>query len=434
MRHKDLGNTCVLGLQWGDEGKGKVVDLLVEHFDVVARYAGGANAGHTVVIDSDRFALHQVPSGVLREGVMNIIASGAVIDPAALLGEIESLRQRGVRLDGDNLRISDRAHLVFPWHRREDVIAEGAARAGDKIGTTARGIGPCYADKAGRRWGIRVCELCRPAGLRERILATCAYKNALFRAVYECRETFDANAIAAEYLAFGEQLRPFMCDATALLNGLIRQGKRVLFEGAQGTLLDVDHGTYPFVTSSSTTNFAAGAGVPASAANSILGVAKAYTTRVGRGPFPTEQAGEVGDIIRERGGEYGTTTGRPRRCGWFDAVATAYAARVCGPTHLAIMHLDTLSGMRELRVCVGYRIGKKIVNDFPADVYSLEEAEPVYETLPGWSGEIGDCREFSKLPDEARRYVEFISARLETPVRIISVGPARDQTIILEDN
>jgi adenylosuccinate synthase len=434
MRHKDLGNTCVLGLQWGDEGKGKVVDLLVEHFDVVARYAGGANAGHTVVIGGDRFALHQVPSGVLHDGILNVIAGGAVIDPAALLGEIESLRQRGVRVDRDNLRISDRAHLVFPWHRREDVIAEGAARAGDKIGTTARGIGPCYGDKVGRRWGIRVCDLYRPAGLRERVVATCAYKNALFGAIYECRETFDANAIAAEYLAFGEQLRPFACDATALLSGLIRQGKRVLFEGAQGALLDVDHGTYPFVTSSSTVGYASGSGVPAASVSSILGVVKAYTTRVGGGPFPTEETGEIGDTIRQRGGEYGTTTGRPRRCGWFDAVAAGYAARISGPTHLAIMHLDTLSGLPELRVCIGYRIGNKVVNDFPADAYSVEEAEPVYETLAGWNAEIGECRRNSDLPKQARRYIEFISARLETPVRIISVGPARDQTIILEGN
>jgi adenylosuccinate synthase len=432
MRHKDLGNTCVLGLQWGDEGKGKVVDLLVEHFDVVARYAGGANAGHTVVIDGDRFALHQVPSGVLHDGIVNVIAGGAVIDPAALLGEIESLRQRGIRLDRDKLRISDRAHLVFPWHRREDVIAEGAARAGDKIGTTSRGIGPCYADKVGRRWGIRVCDLFRPTGLRERVVAACAFKNALFRTIYECRETFDAKAIAQEYLAFGEQLRPFACDTTALLNALIRQGKRVLLEGAQGALLDIEHGTYPFVTSSSTIGFAEGAGVPATSVSSILGVVKAYTTRVGRGPFPTEQMGEIGDVIRERGGEYGTTTGRPRRCGWFDAVAAGYAARISGPTHLAIMHLDTLSGLPELRVCVAYRIGNKTLNDFPAEAYSLDEAEPVYETLPGWNAEIGECRRNSDLPKEARRYVEFISARLETPVRIISVGPARDQTIILE--
>ena len=427
----DLGNTCVVGLQWGDEGKGKVVDLLVEHFDVVVRYGGGANAGHTVVIGTEKFALHQLPSGILRPDVLNVITPGTVIDPAGLLGEIESLRQRGIAV-GDNLRISDRAHVVFPYHRREDVLAERVARSADKLGTTARGIGPCYADRVARRWGIRVCDLLRPEWLRERLAAVVAHKNAYFPTVYEGRELFDAAEIAAEYLTLADALRPFVCDTTVLLHEHLKAGRRVLFEGAQGSLLDIDHGTYPFVTSSSTAGFATGAGVPASSARSLIGTLKAYITRVGAGPFPTELTDAVGDTIRDRGQEFGTTTGRPRRCGWFDAVAAAYAVRVAGPTHLAVMHLDTLSGMQELKVAVAYRSGAQILNSLPADAYTLERVEPVYETLPGWDADLGGCRRLAELPVSARAYLDFISQRLDVPVLIVGVGPARAQTIIVE--
>jgi adenylosuccinate synthase len=428
MSLHDLGNTCVIGLQWGDEGKGKVVDLLVEDFQVVVRYGGGANAGHTVVIGDEHFALHQVPSGILRAGVLNVVTAGTVIDPAALLGEVESLRQRGVPVDA-NLRISDRAHLVLPYHRQEDVLAERAARGSGKLGTTARGIGPCYADKAARRWGIRVCDLYRPGHLRQRLDAVVAHKNAYFPAIYESRVTFDAAALAEEYLALAGPLRPFVCDAVALLHGCLQRGQQILFEGAQGSLLDIDHGTYPFVTSSSTIGFASGAGVPAACVRSVIGVLKAYTTRVGTGPFPTELAAAAGDMLRERGREYGTTTGRPRRCGWLDLVATKYATMITGPTALAVMHLDTLSGMDELKVCVGYRTGGQPCHGFPPDADTLAAVTPVYDTLPGWEEDIGACRHWDDLPEGARNYLGLVARRLGAPVRMVGVGPEREQTI-----
>ncbi len=430
MSIRNLGNTCVVGLQWGDEGKGKIVDLLVEEFDVAVRFAGGANAGHTVVVGADKFALHQIPSGILRPNVTSIVANGTVIDPAVLLGEIASLRSRGVAV-GDNLKISDRAHLVFPYHRQEDVFAEGAARAAEKLGTTARGIGPCYADKAARHLGIRVGDLYNAARLRERLADIVAHKNASFGAVYELRTPFDAARIADEYLEFAEQLRPFVCDTAALLHRAIAAGKRILFEGAQGSLLDVDHGTYPFVTSSNSSagGAATGAGVPCTAIRDVVGVVKAYSTRVGAGPFPTELKDATGDTIRERGGEYGTTTGRPRRCGWFDAVAAGYAAMIGGPTHLALMHLDTLSGFDEVQVCVGYLHAGRMLNEFPADTYLLEDVRPAYEMFEGWSGSLRECRRYDDLPAAARRYVEMIETRLGAPASLISVGPGREQTI-----
>lgn len=430
MRPDQLGNTCVVGLLWGDEGKGKVVDLLVEHFDVVVRFSGGANAGHTVVVGGEKFALHQIPSGILRPNVVNIIGNGAVIDPAVLIGEIQSLKARGVTV-GDNLRLSDRAHLVLPYHRREDQLSERAAPPNERIGTTGRGIGPCYADKLLRHWGVRVCDLVTPQRFRERLAAVVAHRNAIFAALYDEREPYDPEAIAAEYLAFGEQLRPFVCDTAVLANRLVRAGRRVLFEGAQGALLDVDHGTYPFVTSASAGvgGAANGSGVAPTVIRSVVGVVKAYATRVGAGPFPTEQTGAVGDTIRQRGHEFGTTTGRPRRCGWFDAAAAAYAAMINGPTALAVMHLDTLSGFDEIPMCVGYRAGGKALNSFPADAYDLEGAEPVYETFEGWDDDLRSCRRWGDLPAATRVYVEEIGRRLGAPVRLVGVGPEREQMI-----
>jgi len=432
MDIRKLGNTCVVGLQWGDEGKGKVVDALVGEFDVVVRYSGGANAGHTIVVGGERFAFHQLPSGVLRPNITSMITGGAVIDPAVLIGEIESLRARGVEI-GNNLRISDRAHLVFPYHRRQDVLAEQAALPGGRIGTTARGIGPCYADKVSRRWGIRVAELASPERLTERLSTIVAHKNAYLAALYDFREMFDAAALAREYLEFGERLRPYICDTTAELYRRLKAGQQVLLEGAQGSLLDIDHGTYPFVTSASACvgGAASGAGIPPMAIRSTIGVVKAYSTRVGEGPFPTELLDPVGDRIREKGGEYGTTTGRPRRCGWFDLVAASYASMFTGPTHLALLHLDTLSGMEEIKVCVGYRLGADYLNGFPADSYTLENVEPVYESVPGWEDDLSGCRRFDELPPAARSYVNMISQRLETPVAIVGVGPGRDQTIFV---
>jgi adenylosuccinate synthase len=433
MRFDDLGHTCVVGLQWGDEGKGKVVDALVEHFDVVVRFSGGANAGHTIVFDRRKFALHQLPTGVLRDGVISVIGCGAVLDPAVLLGEIESLRHRGIELD-NRLRISDRCQLVFPYHRRQDIMAEKVAPPGGKIGTTARGIGPCYADKVSRRWGVRLCELYRPDWLRTRLSSIVAHKNAYLAALYDDREPFDPSAITDEYLAFAEQLQPYVCNVAGELAEHMRAGRRLLFEGAQGSLLDIDHGTYPFVTSTSTGvgGVASGAGVPPTTVHSTVGVIKAYTTRVGEGPFPTELRDSIGDRIRQRGKEYGTTTGRPRRCGWFDAVAAAYSAVVAGPRYLSLMHLDTLSGFDELRVCVAYRHGKKTLKDFPADAYSLDEVEPVYETIAGWQDDLGACRRAAELPPQAQAYLDLIERRVGVPVGMVSVGPSRDQTIFVE--
>ena len=413
MRFDELGHTCVVGLQWGDEGKGKIVDALLEDFDIVVRFSGGANAGHTIVFDQQKFALHQLPTGVLRENVLCMIGNGSVLDPAVLLGEIESLRQRGITLD-DRLRISDRCQLVFPYHRRQDVMAEKVAPSGGKIGTTSRGIGPCYADKVSRRWGIRLCELYNPERLRERLASIVAHKNAYLAALYDDRDPFDPAAITNEYLAFAEEMRPYVCDVAVELSKSLRAGGKVLFEGAQGSLLDIDHGTYPFVTSTSTGvwGVAAGAGVPPSCVQSTIGVIKAYTTRVGGGPFPTELNDSIGDMIRERGHEFGTTTGRPRRCGWFDAVATSYSVMVTGPRCLALMHMDTLAGFDEVKICVGYRHGKQILNTFPPDAYTLAEIEPLYETFDGWQDDLSECRRPEDLPEQARSYIAEIGRRV----------------------
>ncbi len=434
MNFRELGHTCVMGMQWGDEGKGKIVDLMVSDFDVVVRYAGGANAGHTIVVGDERFALHQLPSGIIRPQVTSVIGPGTVIDPAVLLGEITSLRDRGVDI-GENLKISDRAHLVFPYHRRSDVLTEQRARVGEKLGTTARGIGPCYADKYARHWAIRVCDLYPADRFRTRLAAVVAHKNAYLAGVHEVRETFDSERLAEEYLAFAEQLRPHVCNTTTLLYHLMREDKVVLFESAQGSLLDVDHGTYPYVTSSNSGGggYATGAGVSPRAVQSVIGVLKAYATRVGSGPFPTELKDSVGDEIRERGHEYGTTTGRPRRCGWFDAVAGSYAAMFGGPTGLALMHLDTLTGMGEIKMCVVYKSGGAQTNEFPADAYQCEELQPVYETFAGWNDDVTECRRFADLPAAAQRYVRAIAERLETPIRMIGVGPSREQVIYLEE-
>lgn len=433
MGFAQWGNTCVVGLQWGDEGKGKLVDALVPHFDVVVRYSGGANAGHTVVVGGEKFALHQLPSGILHPGVLSMITCGAVLDPAVLLGEIESLRARGIQI-AENLRVSDRAQLVFPYHRQQDILAEQAALPGGKLGTTARGIGPCYADKVSRRWGVRVGELYDAARLRERLGTIIAHKNAYLASLYDFRDGFDANAVTDEYLSFAEHLKTFVTDTTVELNAALKAKRRVLFEGAQGSLLDIDHGTYPFVTSSNTSvgGVVSGAGVPPRAIADVVGVLKAYTTRVGSGPFPTELTGGFADTLRERGGEYGTTTGRPRRIGWFDAVAARYAAMIAGPTHLAVMHLDTLSGTDELQICTGYRQDGQVLNRFPGEAYTFDTLSPVYESLPGWSESLRGMRRLEDLPANARRYLERVSELLEAPVSVIGVGPARDELIVVD--
>jgi len=424
------GHSLVVGLQWGDEGKGKIVDLLTEQYDLTVRYSGGANAGHTVRIGSERFALHLVPSGILTPGVTAVVGTGVVIDPETLLKEVDGLRSRGIRV-ADNLYISDRAHLVMPYHKMEDHLGEAAAESAEKIGTTARGIGPCYADKMYRRIALRVGDLYKPDYFRQRLEAAVEMKNRLFQALYCCNESLDADEIYARYMEYAERLRPFVCDVTALLHEAVAAGRRILFEGAQGTLLDVDHGTYPYVTSSTASagGYAAGAGLPPSTVQTVLGVVKAYTTRVGGGPFVTELLDETGQYIRDQGNEYGTTTGRPRRCGWFDAFAVRYAASLCGATHMAIMHLDTLSGLDELKVCVGYQIAGKRLGHFPAHVEDLAAAEPVYDSFEGWKEDITGASRFEDLPPQARAYVENLESLVGVPIAIVSVGPERTQTL-----
>ncbi len=430
MDFASLGNTSVVGLQWGDEGKGKIVDLLTEHFDLVVRYAGGANAGHTVRIGEEKFALHLMPSGILRPGVLNIIGPGVALDLEILATEIDGLRKRGVAIN-DNLLISLRAHLVMPYHKKQDRLAE--ARLGDarKIGTTAKGIGPCYADKALRTTALRVTDLCYPSDFRAKLGEIVAERNKAFASLYDDAEPLDAKALADEWLGYAERLRPHFEDTTSVLNDAIADGKRILFEGAQGSLLDITHGTFPFVTSSTCTaaGVAAGAGVPPSAVQSYVGVVKAYCTRVGSGPFPTEQADATGDLIRERGHEYGTTTGRPRRCGWFDAFATRYSVLLGGITQIAVMHLDTLSTIGDLKICTGYRVGGKLLRTFPADIRELEHPEPVYETLPGWQDDISGAASFEALPPAARGYINRLEELLGVSITIVSIGAERTATL-----
>ena len=430
MKTRTAENTCVVGLGWGDEGKGKIVDLLSGDFDIVVRYNGGANAGHTVCIGSEKFALHLVPSGVLSEGVVGLIGPGVVVDPAGLVSEIDALVARGVRI-GDNLKLSDRAHVVMPYHKIEDRLSETAASDDSRIGTTARGIGPCYAEKMHRTSAVRMCDLLRLDRLHDRVESVVRMRQAAFRAMYGQDGGLDFAAVWKELTAAAERLRPFICDTTDYLQRALESGKRLLFEGANGTLLDVDHGTYPFVTSSSTGGHgvAGGAGVPPGAVRRVIGVTKAYATRVGAGPFVTELRDATGDAIRERGHEYGTTTGRPRRCGWFDAVATRYSVRLGGVTDVALMHLDTLSGMDRVGVCVGYDLDGSALTGLPADAEQLARVRPVFEFLPGWSGDLQSVTRFEDLPERARGYVERIEGLVGAPVTLISVGPERTQTI-----
>ena len=424
------GHACIVGLQWGDEGKGKIVDLLTEQYDLAVRYSGGANAGHTVRIGPEKFALHLVPSGILRPNVTAVISTGVVVDPDVLLTEIDTLRGRGVRI-AENLRISDRAHVVMPYHKLQDSLSESSANGAEKIGTTARGIGPCYADKMYRSMALRVGDLYKPEIFRQKLVGIIQKKNVLLKALFGCDKVLDAEAMYAQYMGFAESLRPFICDTTALVNDAIEDGKRVLFEGAQGTLLDIDHGTFPFVTSStaSACGYAAGAGVSPRTVKTILGVIKAYTTRVGGGPFPTELNDATGQYIRDKGHEYGTTTGRPRRCGWFDAFLVRYSAVLGGVTNLAVMHLDTLGGLDEVKMCVGYEINGKRLRHFPSQVEDLQLARPVYESLQGWKEDISEMTSADDLPSTTRKYIEKLESVVGVPVTIMSIGPERRQTL-----
>ncbi len=430
---------AVFGLQWGDEGKGKIVDLLAERYDLIVRYNGGANAGHSVQVGSERYALHLIPSGILNPRKLNVVGNGVVLDPAKILDEIAGLRKRGVAI-GDNLRISDRAHVVMPYHKLMDALLEqavaGARGDANKIGTTGRGIGPCYADKALRSTAIRVGELLHEASFRDRLTHIVTVKNAVLAALAaQCGQAFeplDAGAIAHEYLGYARELAPHVCDTTHLLHRAMNDGRKLLFEGANATMLDIDHGTYPFVTSSNCSSLGVhtGAGVPGHKVTQVLGVMKAYQTRVGGGPMPTELHDATGQRIREVGREYGTTTGRPRRCGWLDLVALRYSGMVSGATAVCVMLLDVLAGLPSIKLCTGYSVNGHRLEGFPADATVLAQAQPIYEELPGFAESISDCRSFADLPDAARAYIERIERAVGVPVRVVSVGPRRDQTIV----
>jgi adenylosuccinate synthase len=423
--------TCVIGLQWGDEAKGKLVDILTEDHEIVVRYQGGANAGHTVVSGGQTWKLSLIPSGILRDGVACIVTGGVVLDPASVIKEIDGLESRGVTVAG-KLRLSDRAHVVFPWHIAEDRLLDASLSGGEAIGTTGRGIGPCYRDKVGRSLAIRLGDLYRPE-FPQKLAHIVEFKNLLLANSQAASGTppLDAAAIQAEYARYAERLKPFVADTTAFLLDSVEAGRRLLFEGAQGALLDIDHGTFPFVTSSNSSGVgvSSGSGVPGRWIDRVIGVVKAYSTRVGGGPLPTEQDNAVGMHLRERGREYGTVTMRPRRCGWFDAVAARYSARLSGVDELAVMLLDVLGGLDEVKICSAYTIDGRRVDQFPSHIDDVKRAVPVYETLPGWREELGDVREYDALPENARRYLTRIGELLGRPVSIVSVGPDRDQTI-----
>jgi adenylosuccinate synthase len=431
-----MPGTCVIGLQWGDEAKGKIVDRLTREHDFVVRYQGGANAGHTVVIGDQVYKLSLLPSGVLSPGVTCVIASGVVMNPARVIEELDELAQRGVG-NVENLRISDRAHVIFPWHFAEDKALDKSTSDGENIGTTGRGIGPCYRDKVGRSHAVRLGDLYRP-GFRTQVEHIVAAKNRVLAVLYPANEfqPLDAAAIVREYSAYAERLRPYVCDTTDLLLNAAESGKRLLFEGAQGALLDVDHGTYPFVTSSNSSGvgISSGSGVPARFINRIIGVMKAYSTRVGGGPFPTEQDNSTGQYLRDRGNEYGTVTRRPRRCGWLDTVAVRYTSRLSGVNSIAVMLLDVLSGLDELKICTAYEIDGRRTTIFPSHVDDVRRAVPVYESLPGWKEEIADCRTIDQLPANARAYLRRLTELVGQPIEIVSIGRERDQTIVASNS
>ena len=424
-------NVAIVGTQWGDEGKGKVVDLLTPAFSIVARYQGGHNAGHTVFVNGRKFVLHLIPSGILHAGVTCVIGNGVVVDPDALFAELDELQTEGIDPSG-RLFVSERAHLILPYHRDIEQAAE-AARGDQRIGTTSRGIGPSYEDKSARR-GIRVGDLAEgdPEGpLGDAIRANVSGRNRLVEG-----EPLDWRTVYDRLLESWPRLRPLVSDVSKKLADEAHAGRRIMFEGAQGTMLDVDHGTYPFVSSSNGTvgGVCAGLGVAPQLIGGVLGIAKAYTTRVGSGPFPTELSGAFGDTLRESGDEYGASTGRPRRVGWFDAVVVRYAARLNGLDALALTKLDVLDGMTEIKLCTNYRCDDATVTDFPASRAQLSRCAPEYETLPGWSRPTAGMRRFDELPDEAKRYIDRLEEVVGVPVGLVSTGSDRDDTIIRDDS
>jgi len=422
-----MSTVVIVGAQWGDEGKGKVIDYLAKEADVVVRGQGGNNAGHTVVVGNEKFALRLIPSGILNENTINVIGNGVVFDPQGFLSEIEGLEAKGV--SASSIRISDRAHVVFPYHREIDRLAE-EARGKDMIGTTKNGIGPCYMDKV-ERSGIRICDFIDEGFFEPIFRKQIATKNDIITKIYG-GEPLDADALVAEYTAYAKRIKPFVDDTSVIVHDAVKTGKKVLLEGAQGTLLDLDYGTYPFVTSSHPTSggFTIGSGIGPNVIGEVVGITKAYTTRVGKGPFVTELNNEVGDRIRKAGNEFGTVTGRPRRCGWLDTVMVNYSARVNGMTCISLMLLDVLTGFETLKICKGYLYNGEVMTNFPASLNVLAECEPIYEEMQGWTEDLSQCTTFESLPEAAQNYILKIEELVGIPVKIVSVGPKRSQTII----
>lgn len=423
-----MTSLALVGAQWGDEGKGKITDFLAERAEIVVRSQGGNNAGHTVEVGNEQYKLHLIPSGILYPEKICIIGNGVVIDPKALLEEIEYLHQKGITTD--NLFISDRAHIILPYHKIIDALMEESKKEEEQIGTTKKGIGPAYMDKT-ERIGIRICDLMDENIFRKKLKRNLELKNEILEKLYN-KEKLELEEIYKDYLDYGNKLRKYVRDTTVIVYDYINRGHKVLFEGAQGTLLDIDLGTYPFVTSSHPTSggITVGTGIGPTAINKVMGVVKAYTTRVGKGPFPTEIEGEIGQWIREKGHEFGTTTGRARRCGWFDAVVLKYAVRVNGLNGLAITKLDTLAGLDKVKICTGYELDGKVIKDFPASLETLERCKPIYEEIDGWGEEVKDARTYEELPRNAKKYLHRIVNLCGVEMSIISLGPKRTETII----
>jgi len=427
-----MPNVIVLGLQWGDEGKGKIVDVLSEKADVVARYQGGHNAGHTVVIKNEKFILHVIPSGILYKGKKCLIGNGVVVEPASLLEEINGLKERGVEIDKNNLFLSKNAHVIMPYHMALDRENE-KLRGSKSIGTTGRGIGPAYCDKINRS-GIRVADLLQPEFFKEKLKANLFQINFLLENLYKA-QVFNIDNIYNEYMGYAEKLKEHVADTDIIIDKTIAEGGNILLEGAQGTLLDIDHGTYPYVTSSNATAGGActGLGIGPTKISKVLGVVKAYTTRVGAGPFPTEIKDSLGDAIREKGGEYGATTGRPRRCGWLDMVILRHSVRINGLTGIAITKLDILDGLETIKICTSYKHNGKIYKEFPKELNIFQECEPIYEETKGWKESTIGIKDFEKLPDAARAYVKKIENMLGVEAHMISTGQRRDELIQIQE-
>ena len=422
-----MSTVVIVGSQWGDEGKGKVIDYLAAEADVVVRGQGGNNAGHTVVVGNKKYALHLIPSGILNKNAINVIGNGVVFDPAGFLEEIENLEKQGV--DTSSLRISERAHVVFPYHKEIDRLAE-IARGKEKIGTTIKGIGPTYMDKV-ERSGIRICDLINEDVFESKARIQIEAKNKIITEIYN-GEALEADKIISDYKGYANQIKKFVADTSVIVYDAVKSNKKVLLEGAQGTLLDIDFGTYPYVTSSHPTSggFAIGSGIGPNLIEEVIGITKAYTTRVGKGPFVTELENEIGDRIRVAGHEFGTTTGRPRRCGWLDIVIVKFAARINGMTCMSLMLLDVLSGFEKLKICTAYKYNNTIIEHFPADLNVMEKCEAIYMEFDGWKEDITACTTYDSLPENARKYIETIEELSGVPIKIVSVGPKRSQTII----